>query len=304
MTPLVSVIIPNYNHARYLDLRLQTILNQTYQNFEVIILDDKSTDNSLEVINKYKDNLHVSQIVVNEQNTGSPFRQWDKGINLAKGELIWIAESDDYNELTFLEELITEWQKYTNVVVIYSSYVKFKDNEYVYLKERKNQCFDGKTFVKKRLSRGCVICNASGVVFQKKAYHRINKDYMNFRNAGDYMFWVSMLQYGSVLKINKNLTYFRQSSVSVTGKCEKEGITAYEDRKILDYIEKNFKLSRWQKAMAYASKLRHFQYIQFNSDDIRSEVYSLWDAPNHVWRPSSILLWLIGALERHIGILI
>jgi glycosyltransferase involved in cell wall biosynthesis len=52
--PLVSVIIPNYNHARFLDERIQSILNQTYQNFEVIILDDKSSDNSVEVINKYK----------------------------------------------------------------------------------------------------------------------------------------------------------------------------------------------------------------------------------------------------------
>lgn len=87
-TPFVSVIVPNYNHARYLEQRLDTVFNQTYQNFEVIILDDKSTDNSLEVINRYKDNPHLSQIVVNEQNTGSPFKQWDKGINLAKGVTI------------------------------------------------------------------------------------------------------------------------------------------------------------------------------------------------------------------------
>ena len=85
--PLVSVIVPNYNHARYLKQRLDTVFNQTYQNFEVIILDDKSTDNSLEIINQYKDNPHLSQIVVNEQNSGSPFKQWDKGIKLAKGEL-------------------------------------------------------------------------------------------------------------------------------------------------------------------------------------------------------------------------
>lgn len=48
--PLVSIIIPNYNHARFLDERMQSVLGQTYQNFEVIILDDRSTDNSREVI--------------------------------------------------------------------------------------------------------------------------------------------------------------------------------------------------------------------------------------------------------------
>ena len=50
--PFVSVIIPNYNHAKYLDERIQSVLTQTYQNFEIILLDDKSTDNSVEIINK------------------------------------------------------------------------------------------------------------------------------------------------------------------------------------------------------------------------------------------------------------
>ena len=82
-TPLVSIIIPNYNHAQYLEKRIDTVLNQTYQNIEVIILDDQSTDNSLEVIKKYRNHPKIAQIVVNERNTGNPFKQWDKGIRLA-----------------------------------------------------------------------------------------------------------------------------------------------------------------------------------------------------------------------------
>ena len=104
--PLVSVIIPNYNHARFLDERIRTVLNQTYQNFELIILDDKSTDNSLEVINKYKDDPHVSDIVVNEENSGSTFKQWHKGFELAKGDIVWIAESDDSCDAKLLEVLV------------------------------------------------------------------------------------------------------------------------------------------------------------------------------------------------------
>ena len=138
-TPLVSVIIPNYNHAQYLEKRIDTVLNQTYQNIEVIILDDKSTDNSLEVIEQYRNHPKVAQIVVNEQNTGSPFKQWDMGINLANGELIWIAESDDYNELIFLEELIAEWNRHSNVVLAFSNYVQFFGDNFSTYKERKNQ---------------------------------------------------------------------------------------------------------------------------------------------------------------------
>ena len=93
--PLVSVIVPNYNYARYMDERMQSILNQTYQNFEIIILDDCSTDNSRKVIEKYRGNPHVVAIVYNKENSGSTFKQWNKGFSIAKGELIWIAEADD-----------------------------------------------------------------------------------------------------------------------------------------------------------------------------------------------------------------
>ena len=73
--PLVSVIVPNYNYARFLPKRLETILNQTYTNFEVIILDDCSSDNSKEIIEYYRKNPHTSQIVYNTHNSGSPFKQ-------------------------------------------------------------------------------------------------------------------------------------------------------------------------------------------------------------------------------------
>ena len=120
--PLVSVIIPNYCHAQYLDQRIQSVLNQTYQNFEVIILDDCSPDDgaSKAVIEKYRDNTHVSQIVYNEVNTGSTFKQWEKGFLIAKGELIWIAESDDYCELNLLEELVALYAKYPNCSFVLS----------------------------------------------------------------------------------------------------------------------------------------------------------------------------------------
>ena len=99
----VSVIIPNYNHAQYLPERIESVFGQTYPNYEVIILDDCSTDNSREVIEQYRTNPHVSQIIYNEENSGGVFKQWKKGLSLAKGDLLWIAESDDKCENTFLE---------------------------------------------------------------------------------------------------------------------------------------------------------------------------------------------------------
>src|SRR5690606_24447409 len=104
--PTVSVIIPNYNHAKYLRRRIDSVLAQTFQDFEIILLDDCSTDKSRDIIETYKGNAKVSHIVYNEENSGSPFKQWEKGIGLAKGKYIWIAESDDWCERNLLESLL------------------------------------------------------------------------------------------------------------------------------------------------------------------------------------------------------
>ena len=117
--PLVSVIVPNYNHAPYLRQRLDSIFNQTYKNFEVIILDDCSTDNSKEIIEEYRNRPQFSHVVYNEINSGSPFKQWAKGFELAQGEYIWIAESDDWAELNFLEELITKAELFPNLTLLF-----------------------------------------------------------------------------------------------------------------------------------------------------------------------------------------
>lgn len=99
----ISVIIPNYNHSQYLKQRIDSVLNQTYRDFEVIILDDNSKDNSREIIQHYHGHPKISHIIYNEVNSGSTFKQWEKGIELANGEYIWIAESDDYCDSNFLK---------------------------------------------------------------------------------------------------------------------------------------------------------------------------------------------------------
>src|SRR5436190_523139 len=117
--PLVSVVIPNYNHAEYLKQRIDSVLTQTYADIEVIILDDCSTDNSRAIIESYRGHEKISHIVFNEQNSGNTFQQWDKGIQLTKGEYIWIAESDDWCEITLLETIINGLQQNTDCVLGY-----------------------------------------------------------------------------------------------------------------------------------------------------------------------------------------
>src|SRR6267378_4281709 len=103
--PRVSVVVPNYNHARFLRQRLDSIVGQTFQNFEVILLDDCSTDESRSILSEYARDPRV-RIEFNEKNSGSTFKQWNKGVRLARGKCVWIAESDDYAEPKLLEKLV------------------------------------------------------------------------------------------------------------------------------------------------------------------------------------------------------
>nr|WP_255428337.1 glycosyltransferase [Ramlibacter cellulosilyticus] len=105
--PRVSVIVPNYNHAPYLRRRLDSIYAQTYGNVEVILLDDCSSDDSREILLDYaRRHAGNTRTCFNEVNSGGVFHQWARALELATGELVWIAESDDYCEPNFLAELV------------------------------------------------------------------------------------------------------------------------------------------------------------------------------------------------------
>ncbi len=103
--PLVSVIVPVYNHGKFLNKRIESILSQSFKDFEIIVLDDASTDNSYEIAMKYSWHPAVS-VIRNDINTSSPFIQWEKGFSVAKGEIIWFAEGDDFCMPDFLQKLL------------------------------------------------------------------------------------------------------------------------------------------------------------------------------------------------------
>ncbi|MGQ0609809.1 MAG: glycosyltransferase [Paracoccaceae bacterium] len=105
--PLVSVIVPNYNHAPFLRQRLDSIYGQSWPRFEVILLDDGSGDDSRAILQDYAArHADRTRVILNDKNSGSAFRQWEKGMAAARGDLIWIAESDDWCSANFLETLV------------------------------------------------------------------------------------------------------------------------------------------------------------------------------------------------------
>ena len=157
----ISVIIPNYNHGAFLQQRIESVLNQTFQDFELIILDDCSTDNSKAIIETYRYHPKVSTIEYNLENTGSTFLQWKKGIELAKGEWIWIAESDDWCETTLLVELTTPAIKYSDCTLSYCQSIIIRNNEILTYNNENSfkELLDGRTFALENLIKENIIIN-------------------------------------------------------------------------------------------------------------------------------------------------
>lgn len=281
--PLVSVIIPNYCHAKYLDQRIQSVLNQTYKNFEVIILDDCSPDDgaSRAVIEKYRGNPHVSHIVYNDVNSGSTFRQWYKGIEISGGDLIWIAESDDFCEWNFLETLIPYWEKYPSCSVIESALWSVDSDG---KKINPNRKYSGETvftkgteFIKwKLVQSNFYILNASGVTFRRDTALSISKDFLDFKAAGDRFFWILMLEKGDMCEVLKPLNYFRQHSVKVTVKKEYDGTQCRENYRINQYLKKKGYVRGIIRVEAFRFYWRYIQTQKFASEDIRNELLRLW----------------------------
>jgi len=177
----VSVIIPNYNHAVFLKERIESVLNQTYTNFELIILDDCSTDNSRDIIEQYRQHPKVSHIVYNKTNSGFPSAQWKKGVQMAKGEWIWIAESDDIAKPLFLETLVTCIQQYPTAGIVYSSSYKEDTDAAGFKTTAEETNFDfsttnwdhshlikGESAINNYLSKKNIILNISSALIRKE----------------------------------------------------------------------------------------------------------------------------------------
>ena len=263
-----SVIIPNYNHAEFLNQRIESVLNQTHKDFEIIILDDCSNDNSRIIIETYRTHPQIQHIVYNQENSGNTFHQWAKGIALATSEYIWIAESDDYIENSFLEEAdrCFEENKKVGLFRCGTSLVNERgETLYVIEKEGESKIIEGKSFLFNEMTITNSLCNASAIVFAKKYVELpLKMDILSMRYCGDWLFWSKILLQSDIFLFNKNLNYFRRHYNSVSQKANAIGLTHTEGIKVYDFITKhltkNSTLSFINKDRDWAKSLLKMPY--------------------------------------------
>ena len=221
--PLVSVIVPNYNHADYLDERISTIVNQTYQNIEVLLMDDCSPDESRSVLEKWAAKDDRLEVLFNEKNSGSPFAQWARGSAWAKGKYLWIAESDDACALDMLALHVDALERNKKAVMAYS-HSHLVDEEGGFLRDFKEDygfifgdasrwksdfTVDGKVEVARSIIFSNTVPNASGVLFRKSVFDQVGAPETSWRLNGDWLFYARLLQHGELQFFATARNYFR-----------------------------------------------------------------------------------------------
>lgn len=253
--PFVTVIVPNYNHALYLRERLDSIYNQTYQNFEVILLDDCSTDNSREILSEYAARYpDRTRCDFNKENIGHANLQWDKGIRQAKGKYIWIAESDDWCELDFLEKLLPKMEQQSVMIAFARSVFMtegkktWSTEEYLHdmpFKWDKPFTMTGYEAVQKGFAIKNFIPNVSSAIFRNigELPEEVMNIWKDIRLCGDWIFYLYLVKGGAFSYTNETTNYYRIHPASTSLKIQKTSEYYQESEIVSCYIARNYKIN-------------------------------------------------------------
>lgn len=258
----VSVVIPNYNYKRFLYQRLYSILSQKEKINEIIILDDCSTDDSRKEIDKIVDELEKYidiKKVYNEKNSGSAFKQWEKGFSLAKSEYVWIAETDDYCSDKLLKQLVKPVVKNRDIIISYAD-TAFIDTVGNYLVKsivpeidilntghwNRNYVNNGKDEFNHYTYLNCTIANVSSCIIKNNNYSRFFKESGKFKQCGDWLLYANIMQLGDVAYSRQTLNYYRIHGSNVSSVTKKQAHMD-EMKRVHGYFDEVYGLNKKQK---------------------------------------------------------
>jgi glycosyltransferase involved in cell wall biosynthesis len=298
--PKVTVVTPNFNYARFLPQRLESILAQTYHDFELIIIDNASTDNSREVIESYAKEPRVSAFF-NAQNNGSTFKQWHLGLSRAKGEYIWFAESDDYADHSLLETLVDRLDRNPNVGLAYCQSWAVDEQSAILcnmIDKLERLPFGTSRWRSDFLNSGRDECgnylywtntipNASAVLLRRNILERAGGPPLDMLLAGDWVTYINMLAISDVAFVSTPLNYFRHHECTVRNRLSNDPEVAVSE------------MIRLHRALTSACGLP--KHLRDNKEALINQVgywIDLARRPPHNKVPARVSLTMLRSLAR------
>lgn len=236
---MVSIIMPNYNGDANLEKSIRSVLNQSFTNFELIIIDDNSTDNSLKVINHFLNSDKRIKLLVNEENIG-PSLSRNKGVNFSRGKYIAFLDSDDLWEKSKLE-IQVNFMESNEIKFSYTSYVKFDHNDLIRTVHARLKINEKMLLRKNYLGTSSVMIN--------KEFFGEMIEFKDLKRAEDYELWLRLIKESKMIYgIKDTLMKYRVGNESLSSK-KIEGIIY------------RYKLFRKTIGM---SKMRSLYYVAMN----------------------------------------
>ncbi len=212
----VTVLMSVYNGEKYLREAVDSILNQTFKDFEFIIINDGSTDKTLKILNSYNDPR--MKIINNKKNIGLT-RSLNKGLSIAKGEYIARQDSDDISMPERLEKQVDflERNKTVGLIGTYSYIINGKGR--ILYKSKSSRSED----ISKNLIRGNVFAHGS-VMFRKFLLEKVGAYREEFKTSQDYDLWLRLIEITKAFRISEFLYKWRllPDSISATKRIQQE----------------------------------------------------------------------------------
>lgn len=218
--PLVSVVVQSWNHARHLPRLLDSVAAQGWPNLEIILIDDASTDGSDVILRDFAA-LHGARLIVNQQNSGSVYGIWRQAMAEAQGEVIWIAQSDDWVDPGFLARLVP-WFANPAVRLAFGRAVFMDETGTAQIGAMEDQLGEvapdiyaapflltDAEIVARGFGRVNLIPNVTGALFRRPGDPALLGGWADLPTAGDWLLYLELMRGGMVAYDPGAISYFR-----------------------------------------------------------------------------------------------
>ena len=246
---LATVLIANYNNSKYIDECLTSVINQNYKKIEIIVVDDNSSDNSLEILNKYTDQI---KLIKKKKKTGYGFfdqmNSYYEAFKESTGEVILFLDSDDYFHLDKVSIIMNQFNQNKEINILFDLPIKKFNNKEILFKNKK-KLFNNYWPYFPPTSCISVRKNNFEYIFKLINYNLFSDIWLDFRIG-----IVSKYIFNQYNLINENLTFYRQSTTSVSSNFTYLSRNWWKRRKqahdFIQYFFKNNKI-KYKKNLDY-----------------------------------------------------
>ena len=216
MSKKVSIVIPVYNGEETIKDTINSAINQTYDNVEVIVIDNKSTDNTVQIVNEFNNEKLI--LLQNSENLGM-VGNWNECLKQAGGEYIHFLCADDCLKADCIQKKVEAIEKNDAVMVVSATEIVNENGEVVMLRRRckKDTVFDGYKYAKKSLHRGNIFGEPSSVMFKKAIIEKTGLFATNLSYTTDWELWCRIAACGKLVYISEVLSEYRISMGNTTG---------------------------------------------------------------------------------------